>query len=89
MEQQYEDCIATCGALPGEVLPAEVDAGGGKAEEHGSRAGGRLTGKVAVITGASSGPGPVMAQVFVREGARVLLAARREELVRAAADAAG
>jgi len=50
---------------------------------------GRLDGKVAVITGASTGLGPVMAARFVREGARVLLAARREELVREAAAAAG
>lgn len=50
---------------------------------------GRLAGKVAIITGASSGLGPVMARTFVREGARVLLAARREELVQTAADAAG
>ncbi len=42
---------------------------------------GQLEGKVAVITGASTGLGPVMAQTFVREGARVLLAARRESLV--------
>jgi NAD(P)-dependent dehydrogenase (short-subunit alcohol dehydrogenase family) len=50
---------------------------------------GRLEGKVAIITGASTGLGPVMGTMFVREGARVLLAARREELVRDAADAAG
>ena len=50
---------------------------------------GRLAGKVAIITGASTGLGPVMAATFVREGARVLLAARREELVRDAATAAG
>jgi len=50
---------------------------------------GRLAGKVAIITGASSGLGPVMAARFVAEGARVLLAARREELVREAAVAAG
>jgi NAD(P)-dependent dehydrogenase (short-subunit alcohol dehydrogenase family) len=50
---------------------------------------GRLDGKVAIITGASTGLGPVMGALFVREGARVLLAARREDLVRAAADAAG
>ncbi len=42
---------------------------------------GRLDGKVAIITGASTGLGPVMAKRFVDEGARVLLAARREELV--------
>ena len=51
--------------------------------------GGRLDGKVAIITGASTGLGPVMAAMFVREGAQVLLAARREELVQEAAAAAG
>ncbi len=51
--------------------------------------GGRLEGKVAIITGASTGLGPVMAKMFVREGARVLLTARREELVQEAAAAAG
>jgi NAD(P)-dependent dehydrogenase (short-subunit alcohol dehydrogenase family) len=51
--------------------------------------GGRLEGKVAIITGASTGLGPVMGAMFVREGARVLLAARREDLVREAAAAAG
>ena len=50
---------------------------------------GRLDGKVAIITGASTGLGPVMAARFVAEGAKVLLAARREELVREAAAAAG
>lgn len=49
---------------------------------------GRLEGKVAIITGASTGCGPVMAKLFVEQGARVLLSARREELVlEAAADA--
>ena len=50
---------------------------------------GRLEGKVAIITGASTGLGPVMAGMFVREGAKVLLSARREELVQEAAAAAG
>jgi NAD(P)-dependent dehydrogenase (short-subunit alcohol dehydrogenase family) len=50
---------------------------------------GRLDGKVAIITGASTGLGPVLGSLFVREGARVLLAARREELVRNAAHVAG
>jgi 3-oxoacyl-[acyl-carrier protein] reductase len=50
---------------------------------------GRLAGKVAIITGASSGLGPVMAATFVREGAYVLLTARREDLVEQAAIAAG
>ena len=46
---------------------------------------GRLEGKVAIITGASTGCGPVMAELFVRQGAKVLMAARREELVAEAA----
>lgn len=50
---------------------------------------GRLDGKVAIITGASTGLGPVMAALFVREGAKVLLSARREERVMDAAAAAG
>ena len=50
---------------------------------------GRLAGKVAIITGASTGVGPVMAKMFVEEGARVLLAARKEALVQTAAAAAG
>ena len=54
-----------------------------------SRGTGRLAGKVAIITGASTGCGPVMARMFVREGARVVLAARREELVQQAAAEAG
>jgi NAD(P)-dependent dehydrogenase (short-subunit alcohol dehydrogenase family) len=50
---------------------------------------GRLDGKVAIVTGASTGLGPVLGSLFVREGAKVLLAARRAELVDAAAHAAG
>ncbi len=45
---------------------------------------GRLAGKVAIITGASTGTGPVMAKLFVQEGARVLLAARRDTRARSA-----
>jgi NAD(P)-dependent dehydrogenase (short-subunit alcohol dehydrogenase family) len=45
----------------------------------------RLAGKTAIITGASTGLGPVMAKVFVDQGAKVLLTARREVLVREAA----
>jgi 3-oxoacyl-[acyl-carrier protein] reductase len=51
--------------------------------------GARLAGKVAIITGASTGLGPVMAKLFVENGARVLLTARREELVAEAAAACG
>lgn len=42
-----------------------------------------------IITGASTGCGPVMAKLFVEQGAKVLLSARREELVRQAAEEAG
>jgi NAD(P)-dependent dehydrogenase (short-subunit alcohol dehydrogenase family) len=50
---------------------------------------GRLADKVAIITGASTGLGPVMAKRFVEQGAKVLLAARREELVQEAARQCG
>jgi NAD(P)-dependent dehydrogenase (short-subunit alcohol dehydrogenase family) len=41
-----------------------------------------LTGRVAIITGASKGIGRVMSQLFAREGAKVVCAARSEALVR-------
>ena len=50
---------------------------------------GRLSGKVAIITGASKGTGVVMARQFVNEGAKVVLVARREAEVLAAAKEAG
>ncbi|GLR67178.1 beta-ketoacyl-ACP reductase [Acidocella aquatica] len=49
----------------------------------------QLGGKVAIITSGSTGTGPVMAKLFVEHGARVLLSARREDLVHAAAERAG
>lgn len=42
---------------------------------------GLLSGKVAVITGASKGIGRVMSQLFAREGAKVVCAARSAQLV--------
>jgi NAD(P)-dependent dehydrogenase (short-subunit alcohol dehydrogenase family) len=41
----------------------------------------RFAGKVAIITGASTGLGPVMARMLADEGASLVLAARRLELV--------
>ncbi len=41
--------------------------------------GNRMDGKVAVVTGGSSGIGASMAEMFVKEGARVMIAARGEE----------
>jgi 3alpha(or 20beta)-hydroxysteroid dehydrogenase len=42
--------------------------------------GGRLDGKVAIITGAARGTGAAMAGLFIQEGARVLLTDIRDEL---------
>src|SRR3989442_4130200 len=47
---------------------------------------GTLEGKVAIITGASSGIGRAAAMVFAREGAKVVLAARRAEAGQNAAE---
>lgn len=49
----------------------------------------RLAGKVAIITGASSGIGEAMAERFVAEGATVVLAARRAHLGAALVDRLG
>jgi NAD(P)-dependent dehydrogenase (short-subunit alcohol dehydrogenase family) len=42
---------------------------------------GRLAGKIAAITGASTGIGRGIAELFVREGARVVLLARRPDVL--------
>ena len=47
---------------------------------------GLLTGKVIVVTGASAGIGADAARVFAREGARLILTARRESELSALVD---
>lgn len=49
----------------------------------------RFEGRVAIVTGASSGLGPVMARMLADEGACLVLAARRGALVEEAAHAIG
>ncbi len=45
-----------------------------------------LTGKVAIITGASRGIGQAIATTFVEQGASVVIASRKEDGIRATAD---
>jgi NAD(P)-dependent dehydrogenase (short-subunit alcohol dehydrogenase family) len=49
----------------------------------------RFEGKIAIVTGASTGLGPVMAKMLADEGAKLVLAARRAELVEDVAHAIG
>ena len=50
---------------------------------------GRLAGKVAIVTGGNSGMGAGTVELFVAEGARVVIAARGEEAGQALADRLG
>ena len=50
---------------------------------------GRLADKVAIVTGGNSGMGAGTVELFVAEGARVVIAARGEELGQAVADRLG
>lgn len=49
----------------------------------------RFADKIAIVTGASTGLGPLMSRLLVEEGAKVVMAARRLELVEAEAAAIG
>lgn len=42
---------------------------------------GRLDGKVCIVTGASAGIGRATAELFCREGAKVVAVARRESVL--------
>ncbi|MFJ9813386.1 SDR family NAD(P)-dependent oxidoreductase [Streptomyces sp. NPDC101158] len=55
-------------------------------DERPKRAGGLLDGRVAMITGASSGIGAAAARLFAAEGAAVVLMARREAMLKELAD---
>ena len=50
---------------------------------------GRMQGKVTIVTGGNSGMGLATAQMFVKEGARVMIAARGEERAQAVVDKLG
>ena len=50
---------------------------------------GRLAGKVAIVTGGNSGMGASTVELFVKEGSRVMIAARGEEAGQTLADRLG
>ena len=50
---------------------------------------GRLAGKVAIVTGGNSGIGASTVELFVKEGSRVMIAARGEEAGQTLADRLG
>ena len=71
-----------------------VEAGlrGGRARRHHgamAQGKGRLAGKVAIVTGGTSGMGEATVDMYVAEGARVMIAGRREDAGNAIAERLG
>ena len=75
------------GRAPGGAMPAGDDVAVATGDQMGDVMGdedpGRLAGKIAAITGATSGSGLAVAKLFAAEGAQVILMARGEPRLRA------
>lgn len=86
----YEDTLIVASAF--DVQGTVGEASSGKPQDSQGFQGasvGRLAGKVAVITGGTSGIGLAAAQLFTDEGARVFISGRRESELREAEAAIG
>ena len=73
-----DDGVTITGATAADAVPSGTPAGGG-----------RLAGKVAAVTGATSGSGLAVARLFAAEGACVVLLARGETRLKALQDTLG